>query len=119
MISLATISPATEAPVFFTPAADQSTVDHLCATAQTVTPRRDGGLLLHIRCGDVGFGVAIPPVPGRIDIQPGDRLWLEFPKGNNPLIGPFSAIYPYCDKPKAKPMSILTDNTRRPSRTAA
>ena len=67
------------APVFpcFTPAADQSTVDHLKIKVSTVTPQPDGGLSLSVTSGDLGFDVFIPAIPGRPGYQPGDRLCID------------------------------------------
>lgn len=104
---------------FFTPASDQSTVSHLKVTVQFVTPQKDGSLLLTVFSGNVAFGISIADLPGRPEYKLGDRLLLEYPKGQNPMTAPYSAIY-HADKlPKVSPptptkkdsMSAITTTT--------
>lgn len=78
---------------FFTPASDQSTVSNLKVTVQFATPKPDGRLQLTVFCGNVAFGVVIDDLPGRPEYKLGDRLLLEYPKGQNPMTAPYSAIY--------------------------
>lgn len=78
---------------FFTPASDQTTVSHLKVTVQFATPKPDGRLQLTVFSGNVCFGVVIDDLPGRPEYKLGDRLILEYPKGQNPMTAHYSAIY--------------------------
>lgn len=103
---------------FFTPASDQSTVSHLKVTVQFATPKKDGSLLLTVFSGNVAFGISIADLPGRPEYKMGDRLLLEYPKGQNPMTAPYSAIY-HADAltkvspppTKKDPMSTITTTT--------
>lgn len=101
---------------FFTPASDQSTVSHLKVTVQFITPIKDGSLKLTVFSGNVAFGISIADLPGRPEYKLGDRLLLEYPKGQNPMTALYSAIYhadqvPQVSQPQPKkvaPMSAIT-----------
>lgn len=104
---------------FFTPASDQSTVSHLKVTVQFATPQKDGSLLLTVFSGNVAFGVVIDDLPGRPEYKMGDRLLLEYPKGQNPMTAPYSAIYhadqvtqsPQPHFNRSTPMSAISTQT--------
>lgn len=91
---------------FFTPASDQTTVSHLKVTVQFATPKPDGRLQLTVFSGNVCFGVVIDDLPGRPEYKLGDRLILEYPKGQNPMTAPYSAIY-HADKVTQSPQPHL------------
>jgi len=88
---------------FFSPASDQSTVSHLKVTVQFATPKKDGSLLLTVFSGNVAFGISIADLPGRPDYKMGDKLLLEYPKGQNPMTAPYSAIYHADQVPQVSP----------------
>lgn len=96
-IPVATARPA--APIQFTPAQDQSTVSHLRVTIEAIKPLPDGSLYMAIVCGELGFRLQVPALPGRPDFQAGQRYMLEYPKGQNPLVCQYTAIYPVDQKP--------------------
>lgn len=91
-------APAPASP-FFTPASDQSTVSHLKVTAQLAMDKPDGTLILSVTSGNVGFPISIANLPGRPEYKMGDRLLLEYPKGQNPMLATYSAIYHESLKP--------------------
>lgn len=111
-IPVATARPA--APIQFTPAQDQSTVGHLRVTIKAIKPLPDGGLYMVIVCGELGFRLQVPALPGRPDFQVGQRYMLEYPKGQNPLVCQYTAIYPADQKPAdtgGHSMNTLTPKT--------
>lgn len=81
---------------FNTPAADQSKVSRLKLHVLDIHPRPNGRRCLSIRCGDVGFGVTVPP---DFKAKIGDCLIAEYPKEDNPLATRSTAMYPECLQP--------------------
>jgi hypothetical protein len=87
-------------PSFLTPAADQSKVSHLQLHVLDIRPHHKG-LRLNIRCGEIGFGVIVPP---GFETKIGDCLMAEYPKEDNPLNTKFTAIYPQ----RLQPITCVT-----------
>lgn len=95
---------------FFSPAHDQSTVAHLKVTAQLAMDKPDGTLILSVTSGNVGFPISIANLPGRPEYKMGDRLLLEYPKGQNPMLATYSAIY-HADQVPKSPQPHLNRST--------
>ena len=92
-------SPGVIAPtsLSFSPASDQSTVAHLKVTVQVAADKPDGTLVLAVTSGNVAFAISITDLPVHPEYKRDDRLILEYPKGENPMLADYSAIY-HADK---------------------
>lgn len=64
----------------------------LRAKANRVDLLADGGRRLQVDCGDVAFGVIVPPQKGVAPLMQGDSVRLEYEKGVSPLSGPFTRV---------------------------
>ena len=93
-IPVARLMPARLSPSLYQPSADQSTVKHLKFTIESIRPCRGG----------VGMDAAIPD---GLPVKPGDSLMAEFPPDVNPLVGPYTAIYPASQNPKERPVKTF------------
>jgi phage antirepressor YoqD-like protein len=96
------------APLLFAPSPDQSAVRHLRILIRSVKPLPDGSLVMDIICGDIGCRMLVPNAPGRPDFAPGQCYLIEYPKGQNPLAGQFTAIYPADQKPQPERKTAMT-----------
>jgi phage anti-repressor protein/phage antirepressor YoqD-like protein len=107
---MARLMPARVSPSLFHPTTDLSAVSFLRFTVESIRPYRGGGVVAPVTSDNIGFSVAIPD---GLSVQPGDRLVAEPPKGVNPLIGPYTAIYPASKKPElpAAPTSRKENST--------
>ena len=96
------------APLLFAPSPDQSAVRHLRILIRSVKPLPDGSLVMDIICGEIGCRMLVPNAPGRPDFAPGQCYLIEYPKGQNPLAGQFTAIYSADQKPQPERKTTMT-----------